>query len=101
MAGASEACTVLEVAAALPATAWTHQTRQEGRQGPMVAERTALQVSVVQDTLPRPEVWLGLRRHTATRGLQAYLSVLASDRSRKTGQASLGGPALVSRPELS
>jgi hypothetical protein len=37
MAGAPEACTVLEVAAALPAGAWTPQTRQESRQGPMVA----------------------------------------------------------------
>ena len=73
MAGAPEACTVLEVAAALPAAAWTHQTRQEGRQGPMVAECAALRVSVVRDTLPGPEVWLGLRRHTATGELQAYL----------------------------
>jgi hypothetical protein len=56
---------------------------------------------VVQDTLPRTGVWLGLRRHTAKRELQDYLSSLASGRSRELGQASLGGPALVSRRELS
>ena len=37
VAGAPEARTVLEVAAVLPAEAWTRQTIKEGSQGPMVA----------------------------------------------------------------
>jgi SRSO17 transposase len=65
---------VREVAAALPAEAWTHQTIKEGSQGPMVAEFAAMRVVAVRDALPGPEVWLVLRRHLETGELKTYLS---------------------------
>ena len=71
--GAPEARTVLEVAAALPAEAWTRQTIKEGSQGPMVAEFAALRVVAVRDALPGPDVWLVLRRHVETGELKTYL----------------------------
>ena len=73
VAGAPEARTVLEVAAALPAEAWTRQTIKEGSQGPMVAEFAARRVVAVRDTLPGPAVWLVLRRHVETGELKTYL----------------------------
>jgi hypothetical protein len=39
----------------------------------MVVECADLRVSVVRDTLPGLEVWLGLRRHTVAGELPAYL----------------------------
>lgn len=71
--GAPEASAVREVAAALPAVAWTRQTIKEGSQGPMVAEFATLRVIAVRDTLPGPDVWLVLRRHTETGELKTYL----------------------------
>ncbi|MGH8056742.1 MAG: IS701 family transposase [Candidatus Entotheonellia bacterium] len=71
--GAPAARTVLEVAAGLPAEAWTRQTIKEGSQGPMVAEFAALRVVAVRDTLPGPDVWLVLRRHLETGELKPYL----------------------------
>jgi SRSO17 transposase len=72
--GAPKARTVLEVATALPTAAWTRQTIKEGSQGPMVAEFAALRVVAVRDTLPGPDVWLVLRRHSETGELKTYLS---------------------------
>lgn len=66
MAGAPEARTVLEVAAARPAEAWTRQTIKEGSQGPMVAECATRRVGAVRDALPGPDVWVVLRRHVET-----------------------------------
>jgi SRSO17 transposase len=71
--GAPEARTVVEVAAALPAAAWTHQTIKEGSQGPMVAEFARLRMVAVRDALPGPDVWLVLRRHLETGELKTYL----------------------------
>ncbi len=71
--GAPEARTVLEVAAALPAEAWTRQTIKEGSQGPMVAEFAAMRVVAVRDALPGPAVWLVLRRHLETEELKTYV----------------------------
>lgn len=71
--GAPAASAVQEVAAVLPAEAWTRQTIKEGSQGPMVAEFATLRVTAVRDTLPGPEVWLVLRRHTETGELKTYL----------------------------
>jgi len=71
--GAPKARTVLEVAGARPAEAWTRQTIKEGSQGPMVAEFAAIRVVAVRDTLPGPEVWLVLRRHVETGELKSYL----------------------------
>jgi SRSO17 transposase len=62
-----------EVAAALPAAAWTRQTIKEGSQGPMVAEIAARRVVAVRDTLPGPDVWLVLRRHRDTGALKTSL----------------------------
>ena len=73
VAGAPAARTVLEMAGALPAEAWTRQTIKEGSQGPMVAEFAAIRVIAVRDTLPGPEVWLVLRRHLETGELKTYL----------------------------
>jgi SRSO17 transposase len=73
VAGAPEARTVLRVAAALPAEAWTRQTIKEGSQGPMVAEVAAIRVVGVRDALPGPDVWLVLRRHVETGELKTYL----------------------------
>jgi SRSO17 transposase len=71
--GAPEAQTVLRMAAALPAAAWTRQTIKEGSQGPMVAEFATLRVVAVRDALPGPDVWLVLRRHVETGELKTYL----------------------------
>lgn len=71
--GAPEAHTVLGMAAALPATAWTRQTIKEGSQGPMVAEFATLRVVAVRDALPGPDVWLVLRRHVETGELKTSL----------------------------
>lgn len=78
--GAPKARTVLEVATALPTEAWTRQTIKEGSQGPMVAEFAALRVVAVRDTLPGPDVWLVLRRHSETGELKTYLSNAPVDR---------------------
>ena len=72
-AGAPEAQSVLKMAAARPAAAWTRQTIKEGSQGPMVAEFAAVRVVAVRDTLPGPDVWLVLRRHVETGELKTYL----------------------------
>jgi SRSO17 transposase len=66
VAGAPAAQSVLQVAAALPAEAWTRQTITEGSQGPMVAECATVRMVAVRDTLPGPDVWLVLRRHVET-----------------------------------
>src|SRR6266852_7257404 len=71
--GAPEARTVVEVAAALPAKAWTRQTIKAGSQGPMVAECATLRVVAVRDAGPGPEVWLVRRRHGETGELKTSL----------------------------
>jgi SRSO17 transposase len=71
--GAPETCTVMEVAAALPAEAWARQTSKAGSQGPLVAEFAALRVVAVRDALPGPDVWLVLRRHLDTGEVKTYL----------------------------
>jgi SRSO17 transposase len=71
--GAPEARTVRDLAAALPAEAWTRQTIKEGSQGPMVAEFAARRVVAVRDALPGPDVWVVLRRHLETGELKTYL----------------------------
>jgi SRSO17 transposase len=71
--GAPEARTVLGVATALPAEAWTRQTIKEASQGPMVAALAAMRVVAVRDTLPGPDVWLVRRRHLETGELKTSL----------------------------
>jgi len=82
--GAPKARTVLEVAGALPAEAWTRQTSKEGSQGPMVAECAAIRVVAVRDTLPGPEVWLVLRRHSETGELKTSLCNAPGDTTLAT-----------------
>jgi SRSO17 transposase len=82
--GAPAARTVLEVAAVLPAEAWTRQTIKEGSQGPMVAEFATLRVVAVRDALPGPDVWLVLRRHVETGELKTYLCNAPSDIALET-----------------
>jgi SRSO17 transposase len=84
VAGAPEARTVREVAAALPAESWTRQTIKEGSQGPMVAEFAAMRVVAVRDALPGPDVWLVLRRHRETGELKTYLSNAPIDTALET-----------------
>src|SRR5713101_147696 len=71
--GAPEARTVVEVAVALPAKAWTRQTITAGSQGPMVAECATRRVVAVRDAVPGPEVWLVRRRHGETGELKTDL----------------------------
>ena len=79
VAGAPEAQTVLGVAAAWPAEAWTRQTIKAGSQGPLVAECAARRVVVVRDALPGPDVWLVLRRHVETGELKTSLCNAPAD----------------------
>jgi SRSO17 transposase len=71
--GAPKAQTVVEVAAAVPSEAWTCQTIQEGRQGPMMVEFATRRVVAVREALPGPDVWLVLRRHVEAGELKTYL----------------------------
>ena len=71
--GAPEARTVGEVAAALPAAAWTHQTMKAGRQGPRVAACARLRLVAVRDAWPGPDVWWVRRRHLETGELKTDL----------------------------
>ena len=83
VAGAPEARPVVEVAAALPAEAWTRQTIKEGSQGPLVAEFAAMRVVAVRDTLPGAAVWLVRRRHLETGELKSYLCNAPGDTVRE------------------
>lgn len=71
--GGPQAQTVVGIAAALPAAAWTRRTIKEGSQGPMVADFAALRVVAVRDGLPGPDVWVVWRRHIETQELKTYL----------------------------
>jgi SRSO17 transposase len=82
--GAPQAHTVLGMASALPAEAWTRRTIKEGSQGPMVAEFAALRVVAVRDALPGPDVWLVLRRHIETKALKTYLCHAPIDTAMET-----------------
>jgi SRSO17 transposase len=82
--GAPQARPVREVAGALPTEAWTRQTIKEGSQGPMVAELAAIRVVAGRDSLPGPEVWLGLRRHVETGELKSSLCNAPVDTALET-----------------
>jgi len=66
--------TVAEVAAALPARAWSRQGIKEGSKGPITADFALLPVVAVRDGLPGPDGWLILRRNPETGELKTYLS---------------------------
>jgi SRSO17 transposase len=72
--GAAEPQTVVQVATALPAEAWTRQLIKEGSKGPIVADFATVRVIGVREGLPGPAVWLVLRRHVETGELKTYVS---------------------------
>ncbi len=59
---APAAQTVVQVAAALPPEQWQQTVLQEGSKGSLVVDLAWRRVVAVRDGLPRPEVWLVLRR---------------------------------------
>ena len=65
---------VAQLAAALPATAWSRQLIKEGAKGPITADCAARRVTAVRDGRPGPAVWLILRRNPETGELKTYLS---------------------------
>jgi SRSO17 transposase len=69
---------VAEIAAAVPADAWSRQSIKEGSQGPLVAEFAMQRVIAVRQGLPGPEIWLVLRR-TPAGELKAYLCNAPAD----------------------
>ena len=79
---APAAVTVAELAAQLPATAWSRQMIQEGSQGPQVADFAFIRVVAVRDGLPGPDVWLVLRRSVTDAELKTYLSNAPADIAR-------------------
>jgi SRSO17 transposase len=66
--------TAAEVAAALPASAWSRQVIKEGSKGPITADFALRRVVAVRDGLPGPAVWLVLRRNPETSEPKTYLS---------------------------
>jgi len=66
--------TVAEVAAALPACAWSRRGIKEGSKGPIAADCALRRVVAVRDGLPGPAVWLVLRRNPETGELKTYLA---------------------------
>ncbi len=65
---------VADLAASLPASAWSRELIQEGSQGPQVADFAFVRVVAVRDSLPGPGVWLVLRRSVTDGELKTYLS---------------------------
>jgi len=65
---------VADLAAALPAHAWSRHGIKEGSKGPITADFARLRVVAVRDGLPGPDVWLVLRRHPETGELKTYLA---------------------------
>ena len=54
---------VAEIAAQIPARAWSQATIKEGSQGPLVCEFAFLRVAECRAGLPGPELWLVIRRN--------------------------------------
>ncbi len=79
LAGEAAPETVAQLAASLPADAWTRYTIKEGSKGPLVACFAVRRVIAVREGLPGPEVWLVLRRNILTGELKTYLSNAPAD----------------------
>jgi len=71
---APAAAEVAQLAAALPATAWSRQLIEEGTTGPITADCAARRVTAVRDGRPGPAGRLVLRRNPETGELKTYLS---------------------------
>ncbi len=66
---------VRQIAAGLPASAWTRYTFKQGSQGPLVAEFAFLRATTVCDKLPGQRVWAVFRRSVnPPHELKFYLS---------------------------
>lgn len=72
--GEPRAVTVAQIAAGLPAEAWSVHTIKEGSKGPLVAEFAAVPVVAVRNKLPGPDVWLIVRRNLDSGETKYYLS---------------------------
>jgi SRSO17 transposase len=70
--------TVAEIAAAVPAEAWSRQSIQEGSQGPLFADFAMPRVIAGRPGLPGPESWL-VRRRPPAGELKAYLCNAPAD----------------------
>lgn len=75
---------VADLAAALPARAWSRQGIKEGSKGPIAADCALLRVAAVRDGLPGPDIWLVLRRNPETGELKTYLSNAPAGTPRAT-----------------
>lgn len=74
---------VAEIAAQLPASAWSTHTVKEGTKGPIRAEFAMLPVVAVRNHLPGPDLWLVFRR-SLDGELKAFLSNAAPDTALDT-----------------
>ncbi|MCZ7569209.1 MAG: IS701 family transposase [Ardenticatenaceae bacterium] len=70
---------VSALAAALPESAWSRHTIQEGSKGSIVADFACRRVVAVRDGLPGPTVWLIMRRNIESGELKYFLSNAAPD----------------------
>lgn len=84
VAGESTPQSVVDIAAALPAEAWTRHTIKEGSKGPIVADFAVLRAVAVRDALPGPDVWVVFRRALSTGELKVYLSNAPAETSQST-----------------
>src|SRR5207245_3654044 len=57
-----EPCTVMAVAASLPASRWYRRTVSEGTKGPIIYEFARQRITLCKDGLPERAVWLVLKR---------------------------------------
>jgi SRSO17 transposase len=60
--GTQEPCTVMAVAASLPALRWYRRTVSEGTKGPIISEFTRQRITLCKDGLPERAVWLVVKR---------------------------------------
>lgn len=77
--GEPAAQTVVVIADALPADAWSRRTVKEGSKGPIVADFARLRVVAVRNDLPGPELWLVFRRQIDTGELKCFLCNAPTD----------------------
>jgi SRSO17 transposase len=61
-AGTQEPCTVMAVAASLPALRWYRRTVSEGTKGPIIYEFARQRITLCKDGLPERAVWLVVKR---------------------------------------
>jgi SRSO17 transposase len=82
--GEPDAVSVDQIAATLPAAAWSTHTIKEGSKGPLVAEFATVPVVAVRQGLPGPNVCLVIRRHLDSGECNYYLSNAPADTALTT-----------------